>query len=248
MLEKSGVPNTEELYREASRVSDDQFDDHKKSDEWGGKPHQETLSNFFVWDLQPDRFYHDDNVPEEVVVLPNVYGGFVDGTGFSLMTPLSNDQDKKDAEEVLGEEMVSQFDDGVPCVEDVDTPQDVMEMHYLADRTGIDVYRLSAFDEFLGNWTEDEPVYEDWAELADRGLENFVDEYTRPSNSRFVSEAVDEFAGNGNRTAFVFYANDSSEAYPEDHIHEINEANEGGLAYHTPTTVNQIIKNDLLKK
>lgn len=248
MLEEGGVPTTEELYEEASRVSDEQFEMHENSDGWGGKPHQESLSNFFVWDLQPDRFYHDDNVPEEIVVLPNVYGGFVDGTGFSLMTPLSNRQDREDAEEVLGEDMVDEFDDGVPAVIDVDTPRDVMEMHYLADRTGIDIYRLSAFDEFLDSWTEDEPVYEDWAQTADRGLENFVNEYTRPSGSRFVSEAVDEFAGNGSRTAFVFYASDSSEAYPEDTIDQINEANEGGLAYHTPTTVNQVVKNDLLEQ
>lgn len=241
------MPTTEELYEEATRVSDDQIEKHEASDGWGGGRHQETLSNFFVWDLEPDRFYNDDNVPEEIVVLPNVYGGFVDGTGFSLVTPLNDSQDKRDAEQVLGEENLEEFDDGVPCVVDVDTPQDVMEMHYLANNMDIDVYRLSAFDDFLGDWTEDDPKYQEWAELADRGLENFVKEYTEPVQERFVPEAIEKFADNGNRTAFVMYADNCNETYPEETIYKINDAAQGDLAYHTPTTVNHVLKNDLME-
>lgn len=243
-----GIPTTEELYEEASRISSEHVERHESSDFWGGRPHEESLSNVFVWDLQPDRFYHDDNVPDEIVVLPNVYGGFVDGKGFSLMTPLSNYQDRSDAEEVLGDEMIDEFEDGVPAVIDVDTPEDVMEMHYMADRMDVDVYRLPGFDEFLGSWMEDDPEHEEWSRLADRGLESFVRDYTRPSQGRYASEAIDEFAGNGNRTAFVLYAEQDSESFPEDTLYEINEKNEGGLAYHTPKTMTQVLKNDLLEK
>lgn len=242
------LPTLDEIYAEASRITDDLERRHEEGENWGDSPDQEGLSNYFVWDLEENRFYGEGNEPDELVVLPNVYGGFANGTGFSLMTPLSDKEDEYDAREVLGEDMVKEFEDGVPGVEEVDGPRDVMETHYLADSLGIDVYRLASFDEFLDTWIEDGETEEEWPFMASRGVENLVGEYTRPAISNFVPEAIEEFSGNGKRTAFILYANRSNESYPEEPLEMINEANQGGLAYHTPKTINQVMKRNVLEE
>lgn len=244
------IPSTAELYEEASRVSDRLEDEHE-SGEWGSKPNHESLSNFFVWDLQPDRFYHDDNVPDEIVVLPNVYGAFLNGTGFSMETPLKEEDDLSDAEDVLGPDAVENLYGDVDGISAVDTPQDVMDMHQLADSLGIDIYRFPGSEQYMDTWIEEpeDEVYRNWQELAEISFDRFLNEYTRPSQGRFFPEAGKEFSGNGNRTAFVMYANRESDRFSEEPIDEINHNyNRGGMAYHTPKTMNLLLKNSLLEE
>ncbi|MFB6241196.1 MAG: hypothetical protein ABEJ36_00135 [Candidatus Nanosalina sp.] len=244
------IPSTKELYKEATRVSD-QLEEQHSSGEWGSQPNHESLSNFFVWDVQPDRFFHEDNVPDEIVVLPNVYGAFLNGTGFNLETPLSDEGDREDVEAVLGEDIVENFYDDLEGVREVDTPRDVMDMHYLADSLDIDVYRLPGSEEYLGSWVQDsgDEVLEDWRETADIGFDSFLTEYTRPAQGRFFPEAGKEFSGNEEKTAFVMYANRDSDRFSEQPIDDINkEYNRGGMAYHTPKTMNMLLRNSMLEE
>jgi hypothetical protein len=125
-----------------------------------------------------------------------------------------------------------------------------MEMHQLADSLDIDVYSMPGSEEYLGAWI-DEPAdksQEEWQEAAEVAFDRFLEEYTRPSQGRFFPEAAQEFSGNGNATAFVMYANRGGEDFSEEPLNEINNRyNQGGMAYHTPTTMNMLLKNSLLE-
>jgi hypothetical protein len=249
-MDESKIPSTAELYDEASKVSDRLEQEHD-SGEWGLKPNHESLSNFFVWDLQPDRFYGEDNIPDEIVVLPNAYGAFVNGTGFSLETPLNSESDLSDAKEVLGPEVIENLYRDVDGVSEVDTPRDVMNMHNLARSLGIDIYRFQGVQDRVDNWVQEpvEEVYGDWQEAADLSLGSYLDSMTSPSEGESFQEVADEFSGNGNRTAFVMYADRGNERFPEEPIDQINHNyNQGGMAYHTPKTMNLLLKNNLLEE
>jgi hypothetical protein len=244
------IPSTAELYEQASRVSD-RLEQEQESGEWGSEPNHDTLSNFFVWDLQPDRFYGKDNIPDEIVVLPNVYGAFANGLGFSLETPLREDEDLDAAEEVLGSGAVENIYGEVEGVSEVDTPQDVMDMHNIASSLGIDIYSFQGVQDRLDDWVKQpqEEIYTEWQETAELSVESYLDRFTGPSVGDSFHEVGEEFSGNGNRTAFVMYADRESERFPEEPIDQINHNyNQGGMAYHTPKTMNLLLKNGILRE
>lgn len=222
------MPSKSELYEQARQIDNEIIENEET----------ESVSNFFAWDLEPNRFYGSGNIPDEIVVLPNVYTAFIDGKGFRVDTPLHDNQDRDDAEQILGDEWI---DYSGPKVDAYDTPSEIMKMHYLADNLGVDSFRLSADTPIPANVSTDElldPEYE-------RAFDRFVSEYTRPANARFVPEAIEEFKGNGKRTAFVTYASRDDDFYTEDPIDAINDANEGGMAYHTPFTLNRVLSGSL---
>jgi len=246
MMER--VSDIEELYSKAREVNDVHFDNWKDERmQWGENPGQFDASNFFIWDVSPSRFNHATEVPEEIVVLPDVYEGFMEGAGFLLRTPLYDDQDFEEAREVLGEEnLVGNGGGGFRGVEELDTPKDVMQMHQLADRLDIDIYTPSEWD--YGLPQPERTGYEaldEWREAVYGGIGNFVDDYTTNATGRWAKEVIDEFAENGNRTTFITYASRNG-GYTEDDIEYINQANQGGLSYHTPFTVNQVLGGNIL--
>ncbi|MFQ3308001.1 MAG: hypothetical protein ACI977_000216 [Candidatus Nanohaloarchaea archaeon] len=247
MRERS--PDVEELYSEARKTDRLHVDNWRDDElEWSENSEAYEASNFFVWDVEPGRFNHSTEVPEEIVVLPDTYEGFVEGAGFLVRTPLYDDQDLEDAKEVLGEEnIVGKGGGGFRGVEDLDTPKDVMQLHQLADRLGIDVYTPSEWDYGLPHPEESgNQVIDDWRQTAFQGVENFVDNYTTDATGRWSREVIDEFTDNGKRTAFITYASRDGN-YTEEDMEYINETNEGGLSYHTPFTMNQILGGNVLE-
>lgn len=240
------VPDMEELYRMASSVDGFHRENLSKGGRWGDQPSEYEASNFFVWDLGPKRFNHNTEVPDEIVVLSDTYRGFLEGAGFLVKTPLYEDEDFEDAVDVLGTKNVVR-DDSFRGVEELDTPKDVMQLHQLTDRLDIDLYTPSEWNYGLtrSEGTDIEAI-DNWSEKASSGLDNFVQQYTSNATGRWASEVIDEFSENGKNTAFVTYASRDGE-YSEDNLELINAKNQGGLSYHTPFTMNQILGGNVLE-
>lgn len=248
-MSRSEIPSADELYEQATSLSSLHQDEHDTSQSWGWeKSYQEPLSSFFIWDLEPNRFYADDNIPDEIVVMPNVYGSLVNGTGFSVMSPLEDEEDRENVEQVLGSEMITEFDDEVPKVEEVETPRDIIDMHYVADEADIDIFSLSNTHSQLDRWVDldKEGPYGEWTDTALLSINSFIDEYTDTIQEDSFSDAASRFSDNGKRTAFIFYATNTPEdRFPEEWIDDINlEYNQGGMAYHTPLTLNWVLEQE----
>lgn len=242
------VPGVDELYSEALDLDGFHVEKWRADDvEWGEGTGEYEASNFFVWDVEPGRFNGSTEIPDEIVVLPDTYEAFVEGAGFLIRTPLYDEKDLEDARKVLGEEnLVGNGGGGFRGVEELDTARDVMQLHQLGERLDIDVYTPSEWDYgFTAPAESGNKVLDKWRDVAFRGLDNFVDTYTSEATGRWSSEVIQEFAGNGNKTAFITYATRDGE-YSEDILEEVNEANRGGLSYHTPFTMNQILGGNVL--
>jgi hypothetical protein len=242
-------PGVEDLYSEARELDGFHLDNWRDEDlEWGEGSGEYEASNSFVWDVSPSRFDSSSEAPDEIVVLPDTYEAFVEGAGFLVRTPLYDDKDLKDAREVLGDEnVVGNGGGGFRGVEELDTPKDVMHLHQLGDRLGIDMYAPSEWYYELSRPKDSgDEVIDEWRENAFRGVGNFVDEYTTDATGRWRKEVVEEFANNDNKTAFVTYATDQ-DRYDEDDIDQIKDVNEGNLSYHTPFTMNQVLGGNVLE-
>ncbi|MFB6116351.1 MAG: hypothetical protein ABEK10_02455 [Candidatus Nanosalina sp.] len=242
------VVGVDDLYSEALSVDDFHVDKWRADDvDWGEGTGEYEASNFFVWDVEPGRFNGSTEIPDEVVVLPDTYRAFLKGDGFLIRTPLYDEEDLEDARAVLGQEnIVGNGGGGFRGVEELDTPRDVMQLHQLGERLGIDFYTPSEWDYGLSDPDESgNMVLDGWRESAFRGLESFVETYTSDATGRWTSEVVEEFSGNGNLTAFVTYASRDGE-YSEESLERINEANTGDLSYHTPFTMNHVLGGDVL--
>jgi hypothetical protein len=242
------VPDVDELYSQAAEVDNFHRDNWRNEDlEWGENPGEYEASNFFVWDVQPNRFNGSTEVPNEIVVLPEVYEAFAEGDAFLVSTPLYDEEDFDDAKKVLGDQnIVGNENGGFRGVEELDTPKDIMQMHQLGERLGKDVYTPSEWDYMLSAPDESGPeILDEWRQTAYNGLDNFVNTYTSKATGRWAEEVIGEFAENGNNTAIVTYAT-RNDGYSEDVLEVINQQNDGGLSYHTPFTLNQILGRNIL--
>lgn len=238
----------DELYSEALSVDDFHVENWRSEDvEWGQGQSEYEASNFFVWDVEPSRFDGSTEIPDEIVVLPDTYEAFAEGAGFLIRTPLYDEKDFEDAKAVLGDEnLVGNGGGGFRGVEEVDTPRDVMQLHQLGERLGLDVYTPSEWDYGFRPLSESgNRVLDTWREKAFEGLDNFVGTYTSEATGRWSSEVIQEFAENGRKTAFITYATRDGE-YSEQNLEEIRESGNGDLSYHTPFTMNQVLGGNVL--